>query len=141
DLKKISIPGVKQVNFDTLLRQSDVISIHIHLNDETRGLFSRAAFRKMKPGVVIVNTSRGKIIDESALLEALESGRVAAAGIDVIENEWSKNIRNHPLVRYAREHDNLLITPHIGGATVESVVGARIFLAKRLAEYLKKNFR
>ncbi|MBI4025965.1 MAG: hypothetical protein HY360_13345, partial [Verrucomicrobia bacterium] len=84
----------------------------------------------------IVNTSRGAIIDEAAFLEALESGKVSAAGIDVIEGEWLEDIRRHPLVRYAQTHDNLIISPHIGGATVESIANARIFMAKKLADHL-----
>ena len=133
---KFSIDGVKQVDYDTLLCESDVISIHVHLNDETCGLLSREAFEKMKEGVVITNTSRGALIDEAAFLEALESGKVAAAGIDIIDGEWLDDISAHPLVQYAQRRDNLLITPHIGGATIKSVADARIFLAKRLAEYL-----
>jgi D-3-phosphoglycerate dehydrogenase len=100
-------------------------------------MISREAFARMKPGVVLVNTSRGAIIDEEALLEGLKSGRVAAAGLDVVDGEWREDMAAHPLLRYAREHDNLVVTPHIGGATVESIAGARIFLAQKLADHLK----
>lgn len=137
DHKPFDIPGVEHVDFDTLLRQSDVISIHIHLIAANRHLFSREAFAKMKDGVVIINTSRGAIIDEAAFLEALEAGKVSAAGLDVIDGEWMHDIREHPLVRYAQTHSNLIISPHIGGATVESIGGARIFIARKLADYLK----
>lgn len=140
DPKAFSIKGVSRVDFDTLLHKSDIISIHVHLNSETKGLISCKAFAKMKPGVVIVNTSRGAVIDEKAFLDALESGKVAAAGLDIIEGEWLKDIATHPLVKYSRKHPNLVITPHIGGATVESIAGARIFMAERLAEYLRNHF-
>jgi len=136
DLKPFSIPGVSQADFDTLLRESDVISIHVHLNDSTRGLISREAFEKMKNGVVLINTSRGAIIDEGAFVANLESGKVAAAGIDVIHGEWMADITQHPLVQYAQTHDNLVISPHFGGATAESIAGARIFTAEKLARYL-----
>ncbi len=139
DPKSFAIEGVERVDFDTLLRESDVISIHVHLNDETRGLISRAAFDGMKDGVVLINTSRGALIDEEAFLENLESGKVAAAGLDVIDGEWMENVGRHPLVQYAQKHDNLLITSHIGGATYESIVDARVFLAKRLAEYIEQS--
>ena len=112
DLKKFNIPGVEQVDFDTLLRESDVLSIHVHLTDETRGLISKEAFAKMKDGVVIINTSRGAIIDEQAFLEALKSSKVSAAGLDVIEGEWMEDISKHPLVQYAQEHDTVLIIGH-----------------------------
>jgi len=136
DPRPFDIPGVERANFDELLSESDVISLHVHLYDATRGLLSREAFEKMKDGVVIVNTSRGGLIDEAALLENLESGKVVAAGLDIVEGEWMDDISQHPLVRYARTHDNLVITPHIGGATIKSIADARIFLAKKLAARL-----
>jgi D-3-phosphoglycerate dehydrogenase / 2-oxoglutarate reductase len=139
DLKDFSIPGVERVDFDTLLRESDIISIHIHLDDESRGLISSKAFEKMKNGVVITNTSRGGVIDEQAFLKALKSKKVAAAGLDVIDGEWLEDITEHPLVKYAQKHNNLVITPHIGGAAVESIAGARIYLAQKLADYIQQN--
>ena len=131
------IPGVEQVDFDTLLRESDVICIHVHLRENTRNMFDRAAFAKMKDGVVISNTSRGGLIDEQAFLENLRSGKVAAAGVDVLcETDWMDDVTTHPLVKYAQAHDNLIISPHIGGCTVESIAGARIFVAQKLADFL-----
>jgi len=136
DPVEFSIPGVRRVDLDTLLRESDVILLHVHLDERTRGMLSREAFRKMKGGVVIVNTSRGALIDEDALLEGLLSGKVYAAGLDVIEGEWMEDIGGHPLVRYCRSHDNLVITPHTASATVESIAGGRIHAARMLADYL-----
>jgi len=141
DPKPFNIAGVERVDFDKLLAESDVISVNVHLNDETRGLLSREAFAKMKNGVVIVNTSRGGLIDEDALLEGLMSGKVYAAGLDMIEGEWMDDITEHPLVRYAQTHDNLVITPHTASATVESIAGGRIHAGKMLAEYLSKHKR
>ncbi|OGV52761.1 MAG: hypothetical protein A2017_15090 [Lentisphaerae bacterium GWF2_44_16] len=141
DPKDFTIPGVERVDFETLLQESDVISIHIHLRNETRKLISGDAFNRMKHGVIIVNTSRGGIIDEAEFLKALESGKVAAAGLDVIDGEWLEDITKHPLVHYAQEHDNLIITPHIGGATVEAIAGARNYMAQKLSDYIVNNFR
>lgn len=138
DINKFQAPGVEQVDYETLLRRSDVLTIHIHLTEENRGLLSYDAFVKMKPGVVIINTSRGAIIDEKAFLEALEFGKVKAAGLDIICGEWDNRLANHPLIRYARTHDNLVITPHIAGSTVESIIGARVFMAEKLANYIKE---
>ncbi len=119
--RKFETPeGVEQVDFDHLLQDSDFVSIHIHLTDENHHLFDAAAFAKMKPTAVLINTSRGAIIDEAAMLNALSSGRLAGAGVDVIEGEWRTNLKNHPLIQYSRSNQNLIITPHIGGATVES---------------------
>lgn len=137
DKRDFESPDVERVDFDTLLAQSDVLTIHIHLTEDNRGLLSREVLAKMKPGIVIINTSRGAIVDEAALLDALESGHVSAAGLDVIDGEWRTDLADHPLIRYAREHDNLIITPHIAGATVESIVGAREHLARKLADYIR----
>jgi len=138
DINPIEAPGVKPVDFDTLLRESDIITIHVHLSDETRNMFSDETFSKMKDGAIIINTSRGAIIDEQALLKSLKSGKIGGAGLDVIHGEWDTDLKNHPLIQYANAHTNLIISPHIGGSTTESIEGARIFTAKKLANYLKK---
>lgn len=138
DKLPFDVPGVDRVDFDTLLATSDILSIHIHLTKENHKLFSREVFAKMKPGMVLINTSRGAIIDEKALLEALESGKVGAAGLDVIHGEWDDNLVDHPLIKYARSHNNLVISPHVGGSTIESIVGARVFIAQKLADFLNK---
>jgi len=137
DLKPFDLPDVEQVDFDTLLASSDAISIHIHMLRENYHLFNEHVFDRMKPGAVLVNTSRGDIIDETALLNALESGRLAAFGADVLHNEWRLDMRESPIVRYAQEHNNVLITPHIGGASTLSIDEARLFSARKLAHYLQ----
>ena len=137
DLNEIDAPGVRQVDFDTLLAESDVLSLHIHLTPETQGIIGAAEFGKMKDGVVLINTSRGALIDEEAFVAALESGKVAAAGLDVIHGEWNEDISRHPLIRYAASHSNLIITPHIGGSTWESNRDARLFTARKLIRYMK----
>ncbi|ODS33760.1 MAG: D-3-phosphoglycerate dehydrogenase (PGDH) [Candidatus Scalindua rubra] len=137
DIHHLSDSNVRQVGLDTLLSDSDVLTIHIHLTKETRGLISHEVFYKMKPGIIIINTSRGGIIDEEALLDALKTGQVGGAGLDVINGEWDDNLADHSLIKYAKTHENLIITPHIAGSTVESIVDAREFMAKKLADYLK----
>lgn len=139
DVRPFDAPGVERVDFDTLLARSDVLSIHIHLTEENRGLISREAFAKMKPGIVIINTSRGAIIDEDAFVEALESGGVAGAGLDVIHGEWRDDLADHPLIRYAREHDNLVIVPHLGGVTYEAQDMTLQFIAGKLLSVLGRS--
>lgn len=136
DLRDVKVPGVEVVDFETLLAESDAISIHIHLTEANRGLFDAAVLAKMKPGAVLVNTSRGDLIDENALLAALRSGHLAAYGADVVHDEWRTDMTVQPLISYARDHDNLVLTPHIGGSTIESVTDARIFSARKLAHWL-----
>jgi len=102
-----------RVSFDELLRRSDVVSIHLPLNEETRHLFNAETFAKMKAGSCLLNTSRGAIVDEAALAGALAEGLPAGAGLDVFENE--------PGVTAALlQSDRVVLTPHVGSATHET---------------------
>jgi D-3-phosphoglycerate dehydrogenase len=130
--------GVTMVDFETLLRQSDVLSVHIHLTEETRGLLDERALARMKPGAVLINTSRGAVVNEAALLAALESGQLAGAGVDVICGEWDANLASHPLIRYANAHENLVISPHIGGVTYESQHLAMEHTVAKLLKFLEE---
>lgn len=130
-------PHVTMVDFDTLLHESDVLSIHIHLTEENRQLLSGGPIGRMKRGAILINTSRGAIVDEVALLNALTRGHLAGAGTDVIEGEWNANLADHPMLRYAREHDNLVITPHIGGVTHESQAMALAHTIEKLKQWLE----
>jgi len=118
-----------------LLSRCDVVCLTAAYDVSTRGLLGPAEFAALKPGAVLVNTSRGGIIDERALLSALETGRVSAAALDVLEGEPAIN-SSHPLVRYAATHDNVLLTPHLGGNTSESLDKTETFLAGRIVEAL-----
>lgn len=113
-------PGdVELVELDRLLAESDVVSLHLPLNSRTHGWFDASCFAKMKPGAYFVNTARGELTDEAALLNALKT-RLAGAGVDVMhgDSRWDDGVpQNHPLVSYAREHGNLVISPHIGGCS------------------------
>jgi D-3-phosphoglycerate dehydrogenase len=110
---------IRKASLEEVFAQSDFVSIHVHLTPETTGLVSKALIDSMKPGAFLINTSRGAIVDEPALLAALQSGRLGGAGLDVLEGE--PDIANHPLVQYARTNDNLLITPHCGGFSPDAV--------------------
>lgn len=111
--------GIRPASLADVFRQADFISIHVHLTPETTGLVSAALLDTTRPGVVLINTSRGQVIDEDALLRGLMSGHIGAAGLDVLARE--PDIAADPLVSYAREHDNLLITPHCGGFSPDAV--------------------
>ena len=107
--------GIELVDFDTLLSRSDAISIHCPLNDETHGLFNADVLTRMKSGSVLINTARGKIIVESDLLEALQNGPLAAAGLDVFEQEPASS--DNPLFAL----DNIVASPHLAGADTTSI--------------------
>ncbi len=124
--------GVTLVSLPQLLQAADLVTLHVNLCDETRKFFGRQQFALMKAGAWFINTSRGELVDEEALLEALQSGHIAGAAIDVLGDEQSEGMASHPLVAYARAHDSLIVTPHIGGCTTESMEKTEIFLAEKL---------
>ena len=107
-----------------LAESSDIVSIHAHHTPETERLINVEFFQAMRPGSFIVNTSRGELIDEIALLDALKSGHLGGAALDVLSGEleidFCDKLKDNPLVSYAKSHDNLIITPHYGGATVDA---------------------
>jgi len=107
-----------------LAAQSDILSVHAHLTPETEKMCDAALFAAMPPGSYFINTARGGLVDEPALLEALRTGHLAGAATDVLSDEYRPDFRErlgeNPLVLYAREQDNLIITPHYAGATVDA---------------------
>jgi D-3-phosphoglycerate dehydrogenase len=107
--------GVKKVELDELFATSDIISIHVPLTPQTRHLINKANIAKMKDQVIIINTSRGPIICEADLVDALQAGKIKAAGLDVFEAEPIKD-KNHPLLQF----DNVTVTPHVSYGSVES---------------------
>jgi glyoxylate reductase len=118
--------GARQVDFDTLLRESDFVSVHTDLNEKTRGLFGAAQFQKMKPTAVFVNTARGPLVDQKALYQALRSGTIFAAGLDVTDPE--PPTADDPLLQLP----NVILAPHIASATV----GTRNAMAEICADNL-----
>lgn len=122
--------GAKRVSFEELLSSADFISIHVPLMDSTHHLFNRETFRKMKQSAYLVNTSRGPVINEKDLLEALRNGRIAGAAIDVYEKE--------PLLTPGLEKlDNIVVTPHIASATHESRTNMALKAARNLLAMLR----
>ncbi|WP_160297601.1 D-isomer specific 2-hydroxyacid dehydrogenase family protein [Demequina salsinemoris] len=105
--------GARQVSFDELLEASDVLVVLLPLDDSTRGTLGAAELARLRPGAVLINTARGPIVDEDAMLDALRAGRLAAAGLDVHGDE--PLTADHPLLAL----DNVVITPHLGGSTLE----------------------
>lgn len=137
DIRPDSPPGVERVgSLEELMSRSDVVSVHVTYDDSTRGLIGARQLAAMKQGSWFVNTSRGGVVDEAALLVALESGHLAGAALDVLSGEPAVDAR-HPVVQYAKGHDNVLVVPHIGGNTVESFEKTELFLAGKVLEALR----
>lgn len=125
--------GAKYVSFDELIRESDVLSVHSVLSDETRGLFNREVFSKMKPSSIFINTSRGGVHNEADLIEALNEGSIWGAGLDVTNPEPMKP--DNPLL----DMPNVAVLPHIGSATVEARNGmARIAAGNIISFYQRR---
>ncbi len=125
--KKELPAGCTWVDFDTLFKEADVVSLHCPLNDDTRGIVSREVLASMKPTALLINTARGAVLDEAALADALNEGRIAGAGIDVMTEEPPK--ADHPLL----SAKNCIMTPHIAWASRD----ARIRLIRIVAENLQ----
>jgi D-3-phosphoglycerate dehydrogenase / 2-oxoglutarate reductase len=124
--------GVEKVNsLAALLEQSDVVSLHTPLTEETRGLMGRPQFAAMKPGAILINTSRGKVVDENALVDALRSGRLGGAGLDVL---WTEPpAKDHPLFQM----DNVVLTPHYASSTVEAMEDLAAKVSRQIVQYLR----
>lgn len=125
--------GYRQVDFDTLLAESDILSIHAPLNEYTENIMNADAFRKMKSDAILLNLSRGPIINEADLADALNSGEIRAAGLDVLSVE--PMVKNSPLFE-VHDKTKLFITPHVAWAAVE----ARQRLMKIVAGQIKEYF-
>ncbi len=123
--------GAKYVSFEELIRESDVLSVHSVLSEETRGLFSLSVFRKMKPSSIFINTSRGSVHNEEDLIEALNKKMIWGAGLDVTNPEPMKP--DNPLL----EIPNVAVLPHIGSATVEARNGMARLAASNIISFYK----
>jgi len=122
--------GLEKVSLKELFAQSDYITVHMPLNDDTRGMINRDAFALMKDGIRIFNCARGGIIDEAALVEAVENGKVAAAGLAVYEDE--PLAEDSPL----RKLENVVLTPHLGASTAEAQESVGVEVAEQMIEVL-----
>lgn len=138
-LDKSDIVGARQVGIDELFNKSEIISIHVPLNDMNRSMVNDTWFKKMK-GVYLINTSRGAVINENHLVEALEKGNVKAAALDVLCGETSDAISDNILIEYARNHSNVMITPHCAGKSIDGQNITFTHAARKLVRYFQKNY-
>ena len=126
--------GIELKDFDSVLRESDFISIHCPLNESTRHLIGEQAFKKMKTHPLLINTSRGPIIDEKALIQALNEGLISGAGLDVLEKEPPDPL--NPLLKM----ENVILTPHMSFYSVESISELKRTTARNVVDVLNKRW-
>ena len=126
-------PGYERVDFDTLLKESDVVSVHAPLTADTEGLMNKAAFDRMKKSAIFLNLGRGPIVVEADLADALERGSIAAAGLDVLTVEPMSP--SNPL-RRIKDSDRLLITPHIAWASIEARTRLMKIIESQINDFL-----
>ncbi|ABA74726.1 hydroxyacid dehydrogenase [Pseudomonas fluorescens] len=126
------------VDLDTLLTQADVVSLHVPLQEGTENLISRAEIEKMKTGAILINTSRGGVIDEAAVADALRSGKLGGAGIDVLAAENTDMITPFSYNTFpVADLPNLLVTPHVAGQTNESLLRVGMSAVKAISAVLR----
>lgn len=126
--------NIRPTPLKEIFEQSQFVSVHVHLSEETKLLVSADLIASANPGLILINTSRGPVVDQDALLSALKSGRIGGAGLDVLTGE--PEIESHPLVNYAKSHNNLLITPHCGGYSPDALKVVCAHAAKKIAATL-----
>ena len=138
DNAEVKKARVKKVSLEQILRQADIVSIHASLSADSHHLVGLKQLKMMKNGSILLNTARGQLIDEKALLWALKGQKLAGAALDVLADEKAVAAkRKNALIEYAKTHNNLIITPHIGGMTNESADKTRIFIAKKVFAYCR----
>ena len=126
--------GYIRVDLDTLLRESDIVSVHAPLNSDTEGLMNKEAFAKMKSSAIFLNVGRGAIVVEQDIADALESGQIAAVGLDVLCKEPMSP--DNPLIKI-KDSTKLIITPHIAWASVESRTNLMGIIQEQIKEFFK----
>ena len=131
---KKDIPGITYVDLDTLLSTCDIVSLHTPLNDATRGMIGKEQLALMKPNAILINTARGPVVDSAALAEALNSGKIAGAGIDVFEGE-PPIAKDHPLLTAK----NVIATPHVAFATKEALVKRAVIVFDNIVKWMDGN--
>jgi (S)-sulfolactate dehydrogenase len=126
--------GATRLDLDQVLASSDIVSLHVPLTAETRHLIDAPALKTFKPGAILVNAARGGVVDEEALVQAMKTGQLSGAALDVFETE--------PLSASAAEKfagiPNLILTPHIGGVTQESNERVSALIADRVSQHLER---
>ncbi len=123
-------------NLNSLIKSSDIILVSVHLDKKTRNMVNKNFLKKMKKNSILINISRGEIVDEKHLLNALKKNKIKKAVVDVVKNEQKRNLINHKLIEYSKNNENLTITPHMAGLTFESENIASEIIFKKIMKVI-----
>lgn len=126
-------PSVAPTALLELLAHSHFVSVHVHLSPETRQLLNKENLAHLKKGAVLINTSRGEVLDDAAVVDALTSGTLSAVGVDVLSGEPA--VTENPLWKYAQTHDTVIMTPHIAGFSPEALEHVLAFTCERIIKH------
>jgi D-3-phosphoglycerate dehydrogenase len=131
--------SVVPTTMEDLLHTAEIISLHANVTTNNVGLIDKHAFSAMKNGTYFINTARGELVDHAALLSALRSGKLGGAAVDVLPDEPNIDLEINPLLAHAREYSNLIITPHLGGCTMESLGKVEMHMVEKLSRTLAEH--
>lgn len=131
---------VKKVKLNDLLKMADIVSVHATYDQHTYQLLSKEHFQRMKRGAYFINTARGEITDERALLQALREKWLAGAAVDTLADESpdGDHLKRNPLINYARKNENLIIVPHLGGTTIEAIERTQLYITDLVIKEMQK---
>lgn len=130
---------IKKVSLNKLLEVSDVITLHVSYDQSTHHMLGSKEFKNIKTGALFINTSRGELVDEEAMIKAFDQKKLSGLAVDVLNGEAEKKqdwLKYNKLWKKSLINKNIIITPHIGGATYESMEDAEVFLANKLKKYI-----
>ena len=117
-----------------IFSRCDIISVHIDSRKENFNLIGKTLINKMKKSAILINTSRGEIVNEKFLIDTLKKNKIAGAGLDVLDGDssWGKKVKNNKMISYFKNNSNLVITPHLGGNTLEASNKTKELIIKKL---------
>jgi len=124
----------KKANMNFIFSRCDIISVHIDSRKENFNLIGKTLINKMKKSAILINTSRGEIVNEKFLIDTLKKNKIAGAGLDVLDGDssWGKKVKNNKMISYFKNNSNLVITPHLGGNTLEASNKTKELIIKKL---------
>ena len=129
---------IKKVNLEEIFKESDIVTLHINYENENKNIINKKIFDQIDKPIYFINTARGELVNEHDLVQAIKENKIIKAAIDVLNNEVKDEIENNELLKFAINSNKILLTPHLGGCTKESMEKTEVFMAKKLKKELVK---